>query len=54
MRADRRHQRGDMQRTRAVAGDLDMIDVGLVADLELEHRVDLIVFAGARTHVAFE
>src|SRR5262249_34970069 len=53
MRADRRHQGGDMQRASAVAGDLDMIDVGLVTDLELERRVHL-VLARDRADVAFD
>src|SRR5258708_36062556 len=53
MRPDRRHQRGDMQRARAGAGDLDVIDVRLVADLELEHRVHLVLARG-RAEMAFD
>ena len=53
MRADRRHQARDVQRARALAGDLDVIDMGLVADLELERRVHL-VLAGIRAVVAFD
>ena len=46
MRADRRHQGGDVQRAGALAGDLDVVDMGLVADLELEHGVDLVLAGG--------
>ena len=53
MRADRRHQRRDVQRARALARDLDVVDMRLVADLELERGVDLAVAAG-RAFVAFD
>ena len=53
LRADRRRQRRDMQRVGAFADDLDVIDMGLVADEHLERRIDLIVAAG-RTFVAFD
>ena len=43
VRADRRHQGRDMQRAGALAGDLDVIDMGLVADHELERGVDLVL-----------
>ena len=43
MRADRRHQARDMQGARALAGDLDVVDLRRVADLELERRIDLIL-----------
>ena len=48
-----RHQRRDMQSAGARAGDLDVIDMGLVADHELERRVDLIV-AVRGAFVAFD
>ena len=44
--ADRRRQRRDMQRVGALADDLDMIDMGLIADEQFERGVDLIVAAG--------
>ncbi len=53
MRADRRHQARDVQRAGARAGDLDMVDMGLVPDLEFERGVDLIVVAG-RAFVALD
>ena len=45
MGADRRHQGGDMERPGAPAGDLDVIDMRAVADLELERRIHLVLIA---------
>jgi len=42
-----------VQRPRALPRDLDVIDVRLVADLELEHRVHL-VLVRRRAKVAFD
>jgi hypothetical protein len=53
MRADGSHQRGHMHCTGALAGDFDVIDVSVIAHLELKHRVHL-VLARARTDMAFE
>ena len=53
MRADRCHQARDMQRSRALAGDLDVVDMGLVADRDFERGVDLIV-ATRRAFVALD
>ena len=41
-----------MQGARALAGDLDVVDVSRVADLELERRIHL-VLAGIRADMAF-
>ena len=46
MCADRRHQRRDMQRAGPLPGDLDVVDMRLVADDQFERRVHLVV-AGA-------
>ena len=43
---DRRRQRRDVQRVRAFADDLDVIDMRPVADKQFQRRVDLIVAAG--------
>ena len=45
-RADRGRQRRDVQRVGALADDLDVIDMGLVADKDLERGIDLIIAAG--------
>ena len=43
MRANGRKQSRHMQRLGAFADELDMIDMGLVADHKLKRRVDLVV-----------
>ena len=48
--ADRRRKRRDMQRVGAFADDLDVIDMGLVADEQFERGIDLIVAAGRALH----
>ena len=53
MGADRRHQGGDMERPGAPAGDLDVIDMRGVADLELERRIHLVLIA-IRADMAFD
>ena len=50
--ADRRRQRRDVQRIRAFADDLDVIDMRLVADEQFQRGVDLIVTA-RRAPVSF-
>ncbi len=52
-RADRGRQRRDVQRVGALADDLDVIDMGLVADENLERGIDLIVAAGG-TFMTFD
>ena len=51
--ADRRRQRRDVQRVRAFADDLDVIDMSLVADEQFERGIDLII-AARRPLVAFD
>ena len=46
LRADRGHQRRDVNEIARPAGDLDVIDMGVVADHELERGVDLMSGAG--------
>ena len=53
LRADRGHQARHMQRARAFAGDLDVVDMGLVADLDFERGIDLVV-AARRALVALD
>ena len=45
-RADRSHQRRDVDEIARAAGDLDVIDMGVVADHELERGVDLMAGDG--------
>ena len=52
-RPDRRRKRRDMQRVGALADDLDVIDMGLIADEHFERSVGLIAAAG-RPLVAFD
>ena len=40
--ADRRRERRDVERVGALADDLHVIDMGLIADEEFERSVDLV------------
>ena len=51
--ADCRHQGRDMQCAGTLAGDLDMVDMSLVADQQFERGAHLVVVAG-RAFVALD